>query len=140
MVRIAALAALAVAAAVPAFAHNADGTHTHWDVTYVVVEVDGEPLEGIETPPDVTFTTAGEMYGFGGCNRFRGGYKSDGKTIEVSPLATTMMLCPEDVMKLEQSVLQSFEAAESVRRDGDRLFLVGADGETLLELTRKPTE
>ncbi len=61
----------------------------------------------------VTFTKDGLVYGDSGCNRFTGGYTIDGDRIEIGPLASTMMMCPQPQMDAEQSFLFKMQAAKS---------------------------
>ena len=61
----------------------------------------------------ITFTADGKVYGDSGCNRFAGGYTVDGDRIEIGPLASTMMMCPEPQMDAEASFLFKMQAAQS---------------------------
>jgi len=60
----------------------------------------------------ITFTKKGEVFGDAGCNRFTGGYTTgkDG-AITIGPLATTLMMCQEDVMNAEATFLVRIQAA-----------------------------
>lgn len=129
--------AVMAAASGPALSHNADGTHTHWDVTYVVIEVDGAPVPETPTPAELTFGVDGTVSGFAGCNRFTGSYETDGKTLSVGPLAVTRMLCPPAQMDLEALVVAGLSGAARVERDGPRLSLFDEDGELTLTMKRK---
>ncbi|KZX56148.1 hypothetical protein A3709_07115 [Halioglobus sp. HI00S01] len=66
--------------------------------------------------------------GFAGCNRYTGGFSSDGRSTHGTPLsfgnmATTMMACP-DGGQLEQSYLQTLGKVDAYRMDGDKLALL----------------
>lgn len=54
------------------------------------------------------------VFGTGGCNRFRGGWKQKGTTIDLGPLAGTMMMCEPNKMDVEQKVLRGLDAATTV--------------------------
>lgn len=72
----------------------------------------------------VTFDErTGQVYGSAGCNRFTGSYAVSGTRITVSPLAVTMMACPEPQMDAEQTFLK--------RLQGATRFTLGADTLTL---------
>ena len=126
-----------VAASGPALSHNADGTLTHWDVAYVVIEADGAPVPETQRPAELTFGVDGTVSGFAGCNRFTGSYETDGKTLSVGPLALTRMLCPPAQMDLEALVVAGLSGVASVERDGPRLSLFDQDGELTLTMERK---
>ena len=72
----------------------------------------------------VTFDeSTGQVFGSAGCNRFTGSFTTKGTRITVSPLAVTMMACPEPQMKAEQTFLKRLQGATS--------FTVGSDTTTL---------
>lgn len=83
----------------------------------------------------VTFDAAeGRVSGSAGCNRFTGSYTVSGSRISLGPLGTTMMACPEPVMRAEQTFLARLDAAETFRvsADGSTLTLVGSEGKLTL--------
>lgn len=57
--------------------------------------------------------------GMSGCNRFNGGYKQTPTTLTFGPLATTMMMCPDDQMKVEQTFLAAMDGTVEYRLDKD---------------------
>ncbi len=61
----------------------------------------------------ITFTKDGKVFGEAGCNRFTGGYTTDGQSITIGPLATTLMMCSERVMNAETTFLVRLQAAVS---------------------------
>jgi heat shock protein HslJ/uncharacterized membrane protein len=74
----------------------------------------------------------GRASGFSGCNRFTGGFRRDGDTLTVGPLAGTMMACPEARMALEKGFLDGLSGKHGVAISGDRLTLTPASGAPLL--------
>lgn len=77
----------------------------------------------------VTFDErTGQVYGSAGCNRFTGSYSVSGTRIEVSPLAVTMMACPEPQMKAEQVFLKRLQGATSFTLGADTLTLKAPAG------------
>lgn len=90
---------------------------------------------------DVTMLLAdGVISGSAGCNRFHGRYElsdeqvtGDGvrAAISLGALASTMKLCPPEVMALEREVLQRLGVAQAIETVRDAL-VVTADGEMVL--------
>ena len=59
----------------------------------------------------ITFTKDGEVFGDAGCNRFTGGYTTNGDSITIGPLASTLMMCQENIMNAEATFLVRIQAA-----------------------------
>jgi heat shock protein HslJ len=94
-----------------------DGTQTH-------------PIEG----SSLTATFDGDnVSGLAGCNSFSGGFTTDGDSIEIGPLASTMVFC-DGVMDQEAAYLTLLQSADSYSVDGDTLTLE-VDGGAVLEFT-----
>ena len=90
-----------------------------------VVGTWGEDREG---QPSLTFEEDGKVSGTDGCNRLTSSWTQDGKDISFSPVASTMMACPD--------VDAWLSGLDSATLDGDTLTILGADGETLGTLER----
>ena len=69
----------------------------------------------------ITFTDDGMVFGDAGCNRFTGSYTTDGSSITIGPLATTLMACEQPVMDAEQTFLVRLQAAVSYRAKAETL-------------------
>ena len=80
---------------------------------------------------------AGRVGGSGGCNRFGGRYELTGDKLTLSPLATTRMACPPEIMTREQAFLALLAAVRGATIDGDRLDLRDGDGKVIATLTRR---
>lgn len=81
----------------------------------------------------VTFDeSAGQVYGSAGCNRFTGSYSVSGTRITVSPLAVTMMACPEPQMRAEQTFLKRLQGATRFSLGSDTLTLMAPAGDIRL--------
>lgn len=92
------------------------------------------PLEGSEITA-VFDKTEGNVSGSAGCNQYFGSFEVNGSKLSVSPLASTMMMCPEEgVMDQEQGYLAILQGAESYQIEGDQLHIVAA-GDRLLTYT-----
>lgn len=82
----------------------------------------------------------GDASGSASCNRFSGAYTQDGEALTFGELATTKMLCPDDVMEQEQAVLTALGSVATWSVEGDRLTLADADGGLLLGYTGSSAE
>jgi heat shock protein HslJ len=74
---------------------------------------------------------AGNVAGTDGCNRFRGPYEFSDGDLRIGQLASTMMACPEDVMRQARAVIAALEQARGTRLEGRSLVLHDDDGEEL---------
>lgn len=57
------------------------------------------------------------LSGSGGCNRFMGGYKTEGDQLSIDPLASTRMACEETVMAQETRYLTALQGAQRYEVD-----------------------
>ena len=83
---------------------------------------------------DITaeFSSAGEVSGSAGCNRYIGKYTVSGENITFpSPMASTNMMCEQAVMEQEGAYLKALGEAKTYTASGDQLTLAGADKTTL---------
>ena len=84
-------------------------------------------IGGVEVPADaeifIQFGDEGKLQGHGGCNSFMGSYKTDGESIEISPLGATLMACPEPVMERERRFFEALQNTRRFERDGTDLTL-----------------
>ena len=76
----------------------------------------------------VQFKSAGQLAGYGGCNRFFGQYEISGNEIRIGPVGATRMACAESVMALEMAFISALAGAKSFRRDKATLVLFNASG------------
>ena len=85
------------------------------------------------------FGEDGKLSGSASCNNYNATYTVDGSSIQISPAATTRMMCqtPEGVMEQEFAYLNAIQAAASFQLRDDSLTLKDADGSTLAQYTRK---
>jgi heat shock protein HslJ len=78
------------------------------------------------------FTSAGQVGGSAGCNRYSSNYTVSGANITFSgPAASTMMMCAQPVMDQETAYLKALADAKTYAVTGDELALSGADKTTL---------
>lgn len=80
------------------------------------------------------FSTGGSFAGSAGCNRYFGSYTAAAGVISTSEIASTEMYCvnKEGVMMQENRYLLLLGTADGYQISGDRLFITGSGGETIL--------
>ena len=78
----------------------------------------------------------GRAGGHGGCNSYGGEVTIDGDTIRFGRMAGTLMACAEAVMNQEGKFHDALGrvAAFRIEQDQRKLLLLGADGNTLIQL------
>ncbi len=117
-----------IALLVAGFGRGGDVAGRTWTLSQMYVDGDGvTPIDGAE--PTATFDTDGNVYGTGGCNTYRGSYGTDGDTITIGPLATTLKYCeqPDGAMDQEGTFLALMQSADSYRVRGGTLTLYAGD-------------
>jgi heat shock protein HslJ len=79
-----------------------------------------------------TFVSAGfddgQISGSAGCNNYFGAYEATEGAINIGPLASTMMLCPDPVNEQERLFLAALESAATYQIIANRLELISAEG------------
>lgn len=99
-----------------------------------------QAVVGVMTDRELTATFEGDgsLNGFAGCNDFNGPYKTNGLSITIGPLISTLKSCelPEGVMDQEAQYLAALQSAATYSRLGDRLELRTADGALAAEFIR----
>lgn len=77
-----------------------------------------------EAVPTLLFDSKeGRISGLGGCNRFMGSYTAEGNSLKFGNIATTMMMC-FDQMDIESAVLNAFQETNSYKLQNQELFLM----------------
>jgi len=104
-------------------------TGVHWRA----VSVDDEAVpEDVDL--QIQFDVDGSIKGHGGCNRFFGSLQKSESGIEVSPLGSTRMSCPEPVMKRETAFLDAIQRTRGFDVSRERVRLLDENNEVLAEL------
>jgi heat shock protein HslJ len=76
-----------------------------------------------------TFTTAGKLSGFSGCNQYSGTYTASGSSIRVSDkLASTQMACRASLMLQERAYLRALTSARTYSVKSGTLTLSSSRG------------
>jgi len=91
---------------------------------WIIGSIGGAAVTG-SNPPTINFGDDGRVSGFGGCNRFMGGYTQDGAKITFSAVAMTMMACMDDTSNVRESVLGS-------ALTGDATYAIDGDGKLVI--------
>lgn len=79
----------------------------------------------------------GRIDGNGGCNRFFGSYRLQGKQIHIDLAGSTMMACADNrLMELEQHYFERLGQTASYRLEGETLQLLDAQQKRLLIFTQ----
>jgi heat shock protein HslJ len=104
---------------------------------WLALEIDGAPVQN-NTESTLKFEEMSRVTGNGGCNRFFGTAMLSGETLEVGPLGTTRMACPETVMNQEYRFLKALELARRYRVDDamDLLYLSNEQGQPILRFSQ----
>jgi len=131
---------------------NADGTPVliydaapknpllgRWDVDsyFVPPSTVKAALEG--TTLEVVFGIA-SIGGSSGCNTFSGTYGTNGNAVRISPLATTRLACPQDVMDQELAFLGALQGVSFIDYRGNTVLLTDRHGHLVVALVRPSPE
>ncbi len=104
---------------------------------WTLTGMEGRAFSGDE--PNIEFDRA-EMRasGSGGCNRFNGGFETNGSALTFSPIAATKRACLDaDLNNVETSFLRLLQTTTRFEVEANTLRLF-ADGEALLTFTGRP--
>jgi heat shock protein HslJ len=107
---------------------------------WVLTELRGEAVAD-DLTVTATFDEEGALFGSGGCNNYNTSYETDGQSLTIDPMiASTMMMCPEPVMQVEQDYLLALTEATRFEIDGDMLMLSDESGDVLLTFASQSQE
>jgi heat shock protein HslJ len=96
------------------------------------------PLQG--TTVTLNFDT-GRAAGSDGCNNYGASYTADGSNVTIrQPIASTMMACPEPIMKQASTYMEALGQAATYKVDGTQLTLYDAGGKTLATFTAQSSD
>ncbi|WP_211830929.1 META domain-containing protein [Kistimonas asteriae] len=110
-------------------------TTTLYEHDWVLVTMNGQaPVDNsrvtlrLESPEN----GQGRIFGDASCNRYFGTYTLDQQSVEIGRLASTLMACPDPVMKQEQTFLSELEQVTRLEQDENTLVLVNESGDKSL--------
>lgn len=80
------------------------------------------------------FMEDGRLGGSAGCNRYNTTYQVNGDALQITPIASTLMACPEPagVMVQETAYLAALQSAVAYRTAESTLELLDADGQVVV--------
>jgi heat shock protein HslJ len=106
-----------------------------WQLTNLTE--DGTPMVPSQDTPLTAEFSDGSIFGSGGCNRFKGGYTTEGETLSIGPLASTMMACEQSMMQQESRYLKAMQGAKryEVTDQGLSIFYETDQGSGVLRFT-----
>jgi heat shock protein HslJ len=107
---------------------------TSWDVQSYNNGRGGVTTLVPDTSMTVHFAEDGTISGSSGCNAFAGSYTVDGDSITISQLATTKLICSNDVMEQEQAFLTALAASTQYALAADRMTTRNDDGAIQVDL------
>lgn len=84
----------------------------------------------------------GRIAGSGGCNRFMGGYETEGNQLKIGSLASTFMACEPGVMNQESTFLKALQGAQryEVTDDGLTIFYETEEGAGVLRFVAQASD
>lgn len=85
--------------------------------------------------PFLQFGENGLLNGSTGCNNFSGNFKSEGQQLALNPGGMTKMACAGEGEKTFLNALSQVSSAQTL---GNKLQLLAADGQLLMQLLPKP--
>ncbi len=103
------------------------------DVYWKLIELNGQPAphgSGGKEAHLLLQVTGPIARGFGGCNRFSGGYALEGESLSFSDLTPGEVRCAEG-MPLEAEYLAALARVAAWSREGEVLSLSDADGQVV---------
>jgi heat shock protein HslJ len=78
----------------------------------------------------LSFDAGGRAGGSDGCNRYGATYRADGSALTITPGASTMMACPDPLMKQARVFTAALSATRAYALDAGRLVLRDGAGAT----------
>jgi heat shock protein HslJ len=100
---------------------NADFDNTRWKLTRLPGDIKLPQMEDVFIRFDAE---KNQVSGKSGCNRFTGQYKLEGNKIQSGPVAVTKMMCPPELMAVENAFLKALRETETYSISGDHLMLL----------------
>jgi heat shock protein HslJ len=79
--------------------------------------------------------SADQISGSSGCNRFTGGYTTEGKTIDIGPLASTAMACVGEAMTVEAEYLARLDVVATFSIGEGTMTMSDGSGQVVLTYT-----
>lgn len=84
----------------------------------------------------LSFSTADQVSGFGGCNQFSGKAELDGSKVSFGPLGATRKMCDPSVMDQEDRFMKALARVRSARSENGLLYLMDEAGTAILRFSK----
>jgi len=110
--------------------------------SWVVDSYESAPSTVSATLPGTELTAIfglDKVAGFAGCNSYTGPYTTNGSVAAIGPLASTRMVCADDVMTQETAFLAALQGVARVESRGLTLQLQDRNGRLVVALVRPVT-
>lgn len=102
-----------------------------------LASIDGESVS-FETPITLEFDKENQVSGYMGCNRAFGSYSLEKNSkIKFEKLGTTLMMCEDEMMKIEEKVVDIIEKADSYELTPNQLILKSKDSNLVFNKSTK---
>ena len=95
---------------------------------WVATSIDGKDVVGT-TPPTALFSSEGTVSGTDGCNSYHGTYVDKGETLEIGPLASTLMACDPEVDSQSAAFMAVMNGSAPYSLEGQSLTIGSSDGQ-----------
>lgn len=105
------------------------------DTEWVLEEIGGSGVAD-RVQSTLHFQRHDRVVGWGGCNRYFAGLRSDGDIIHIGPIGSTRRICPPVVMDQEARFFAALQKARSIRMEGANLVIDSAAAEKPLKFGR----
>ena len=100
----------------------AELVNTEW----ALEEIDGSRITD-RVQSTLNFERDDRVVGWGGCNRYFAGLRSDGDGIRIGPIGATRRICPPVVMNQENRFFKALEKARYIRLQ-DSYLIIESEG------------
>ena len=92
---------------------------------WVLEDLGGDAVTDVQS--SIRFEKEDKIVGWGGCNRYFAGVRSDGSSIDIGPIGSTRRICPSVVMDQEERFFKALEKAVRIARQ-DAFLLIDVEG------------
>ncbi len=114
-------------------AENAALEGSDWVLSGIV---QGDAVVNTWVDADITIKfNDGQVSGNAGCNSYSGGYQTDGESLALSELMSTMMACEEEISQRETEFLAALATVSQFRTEMNQLILTDSNGDAVLFFT-----
>jgi len=105
---------------------------------WLAEDIDGKGvIDNLQTTMEVS--RDGKLSGNAGCNSYSGTPEIAGDAITIGPMAMTRMACLPAVDEQERRFLDALGETKSYRIEGDLLYFLDGEGNTLIRFSKLPS-